>query len=308
MKYLLLADVNIPKEYEHLLNAKMPMQSILYPIVGLVLVLIATIIIAVVVGKKHGYQLLPLFTGATVFMFFNYFLVGIISMFVPAGSTAVYLIVVSLLTAFVPFMGRLFFIKLFAKKHNTLKDHLGYGVSFVGMRAVMNILTFVYPIANYAQLKSNGVAYYFPADAKAEDALEMAKTIEEILNTNYTYYMLLALVTIALVVYGFAVSVPIYVAFRNKKSKAWYAFALGTGAVISVAEVLFSNNLYAIPAIIVAIITAIVTAYFAIKLYNELMTEESEESEDSKEDKKNEGSISKNAHVKIPRFSNLDKL
>ena len=306
MKYLLLADVNIPQGYEHLLNAKMPMQAILYPIVGLLLVLIAAIIIAVVVGKKHKFQMLPLITGATIYMFFNYFLVGIISMFVPAGSMAVYLIVVSLLTAFVPFMGRLFFIKLFAKKYNTLQAHLGYGVGFIGMRCIMNILSFVYPIANYAQLKSNGVAYYFPADAEADAALEMAKTIEEILSTNYSYYMLLALVTISLIVYGFAVSVPIYAAFRNKKSKAWYAFVLGTGFVIAGAEVLFSSNTLAIPAIIVAMITAIVTAFFAVKLYNELLEKEVEE--ESKDDKKDEGSISKNAHVKIPRFSNLDKL
>lgn len=305
MKYLLLADVNIPQEYEYLLNANMPMQAILYPVVGLLLILITAIVMAVVIGKQHKYQMLPIFAGATIYAFFNYFLVGIISMYMPVGIVAVYLVLITLLSAFVPFMGRLFFIKLFAKKYNSLSSHLGYGVGIMGMRFIMSALSFVYPILNYSQIKANGIAYYFPADAEADAALEMAKTIEEIVTTNYTYYMLLALITIALLVYSVAVSIPIYAAFRNKKSKAWYAFALGTGAVISGAEVLFNNGIGVIPAILIAIATAGVTVFFAVKMYNELATEEQQE---PKEDKNDGGSISKNAHVKIPKFSNLDKL
>lgn len=305
MNNLFLTDVYIPKGYEFLLNAEMPHAAVIYPVIGLLMVLVVAIIMAVIVGKKHKMEILPIFAGATIYMFFGYFIVGIISMFVPAGNAALYIAIVSLLTGFIPFMGRLFFIKMFAKKHNKLSSHLGYGVGFMGMRTLMNLLTFVYPILYYTQINQNGVAAYFPKDAEEDVALEMAQTLEQILKTNYTHYILFALITIALIVYGLSVSMPMYAAFTGRKGKSWYGFALGTGIVIAVAEVLYSSEMFVIPAIIIALVVAGVTAFFAIKLYMELAGDEPEE---PKNDKPEEGSITKNAHTKIPKFSNLDKL
>lgn len=305
MKNLFLTDVYIPKGYEFLLEAEMPHAAVIYPVVGLLMVLAVAIIMAVVVCKKHKMEILPIFAGATIYMFFGYFVVGIVSMFIPAGNMALYIAIVSLLTAFVPFMGRLFFIKMFARKHNSLASHLGYGVGFMGMRTLMNLLTFVYPILYYAQINKNGIAAYFPADAKEDVALEMAQTLEQILKTNYTQYILFALITISLIVYGFSVAMPIYAAFKGRKSKGWYGFALGMGIIIAATEVLYSSDVFVIPAIIISLVAAGVTAFFAIKLYNELSVEEPEE---PNTDGTEEGSITKNAHTKIPKFSNLDKL
>ena len=305
MKNLFLTDVYIPKGYEFLLDAEMPHAAVIYPVVGLVMVLIVAIIMAVMVAKKHKMEILPIFAGATIYMFFGYFVVGIVSMFIPAGNIAVYIAVVSLLTAFVPFMGRLFFIKMFAKKHNNLASHLGYGIGFMGMRALMNLLMFVYPILYYSQINQNGIAAYFPADAEEDVALEMAQTLEQILKTNYSHYILLALITVALIVFGLAVSMPIYAAFTGRKSKSWYGFALGMGVVVAVAEVLYTNEVLVVPAIILALVASGVTAFFAIKLYIELAANEPEE---TKDDNDEAGSITKNAHTKIPKFSNLDKL
>ena len=75
--------------------------------------------------------------------------------------------------------------------------------------------------------------------------------------------------------------------------------------MVSLAEVLYSNNILVIPSIIMAMVAAGVTAFFAIKLYKELAEEEKEEPEENNNDN---GSISQNARVKIPKFSNLDKL
>ena len=305
MKNLFLTDVYIPKGYEYLLEAEMPHAAVIYPVVGLVMVLIVAIIMAVVVAKKHKMEILPIFAGATIYMFFGYFVVGIVSMFIPAGNLAIYIAIVSLLTAFVPFMGRLFFIKMFAKKHNNLASHLGYGVGFMGMRTLMNLLTFVYPILYYSQINRYGISAYFPKDAQEDAALEMAQTLEQILKTNYTHYILFALITIALIVFGLSVSMPMYAAFTGRKSKSWYGFALGMGVIVAVAEVLYSSEVFVVPAIIMALVAAGVTAFFAIKLYMELSGNEPEE---PKEDKPEEGSITKNAHTKIPKFSNLDKL
>ena len=305
MKDLLLTDVYIPQGYEYLLDEKMPNAALSFPLVGLILVLIAGIAMSVMVGKKHKLEMLPVFAGATIFMFFNYFIVGLVTMFMPKGNVALFMALTSMLTAFVPFMGRLFFIKMFAKKYNRLKSHLGYGVGIMCMRGLMNLLTFIYPILYYTQINKNGVAAYFPADAKEETALEMAKNLKEILETEYSQYMLFALITIALMVYAIAATMPIYVAFKGKKSKLWYVFALGMGLVVSLAEVLYSNNILVIPSIIMAMVAAGVTAFFAIKLYKELAEEEKEEPEENNNDN---GSISQNARVKIPKFSNLDKL
>ena len=305
MKNLFLTDVYIPKGYEYLLEAEMPHAAVIYPVVGLVMVLIVAIIMAVVVAKKHKMEILPIFAGATIYMFFGYFVVGIVSMFIPAGNLAIYIAIVSLLTAFVPFMGRLFFIKMFAKKHNNLASHLGYGVGFMGMRTLMNLLTFVYPILYYSQINRYGISAYFPKDAEEDAALEMAQTLEQILKTNYTHYILFALITIALIVFGLSVSMPMYAAFTGRKSKSWYGFALGMGVIVAVAEVLYSSEVFVVPAVIIALVAAGVTAFFAIKLYMELSVNEPEE---PKEDKPEEGSITKNAHTKIPKFSNLDKL
>lgn len=305
MKNLFLTDVYIPKGYEFLLEAEMPHAAVIYPVIGLLMVLILAIVMAVVVCKKHRMEILPIFAGATIYMFFGYFVVGIVSMFIPAGNMPLYITFVSLLTAFVPFMGRLFIIKMFAKKHNNVASHLGYGVGFMGMRTLMNLLTFVYPILYYSQINKYGISAYFPKDAKEDAALEMAQTLEQILKTNYTHYILFALITIALIVYGLAVAMPIYAAFRGRKSKGWYGFALGMGVIIAVAEVLYSNDVLVIPSIIIALIAAGVTVFFAIKLYGELSKDEPEE---PKAEDTEEGSISKNAHTKIPKFSNLDKL
>lgn len=301
--FALLTDVSIPKGYEYLLDKKMPFTALLYSVVAILLLIAVMVIVSIIVRKKEKGNFITLFSGVSIFMLFNYFLSAIISAFIPSNNMALYLILTALISSFLPFMGRLIIIKLFSRQYTGLKDHLGYGLGIMDMKALTTALVFVAPIANYIQINSYGVANFFPADLEAEAAMLRVENLLEMLKYDYSQCMLMALISIGMMFHYLAISLPIYAAYTGKKSKGWFAFALGSSFLVALGDVMYNNNVLAIPGIILVIIVAGVNVYFAIKLYKELEDSDEEESSQS-----SSGDISRYAHTKIPKFNDLDKL
>lgn len=301
--FTLSTDVAIPKGYEYLLDRTMPFTAISYSVVAMLILLAVMVGVSIFVRKKEKGSFITLFSGVSIFMLFNYFLAAIISAFMPRFNTALYLVLTALVSSFLPFMGRLVIIKLFSRQYTGLKEHLGYGLGIMDMKAITTLLVFIVPIANYIQMSSYGVAYFFPADIDAETALSRAENIAEMFAYDYSQCMLMAIISIGIMIHYVAISLPIYAAYTGKKSKGWFGFAIGTSFLVSLGDVMYNNDVLVIPAIILVVLVAGINVYFAIKLYKELA--DSEEKETSQN---NSGDISRYAHTKIPRFNNLDKL
>ncbi len=301
MNNLILAS-NIPEGYEYLLDQKMPITSIVYPIVCAVLILVIAVFLTILVKRQHKIYGLCTFAGVSIFMLFNYFLVMILTMFIPSANKVVFYIIAALMSTLVPFMGRLIVIKAFSRQHNTMAAHMSYGVGIMDMKAFVSIINFIIPISNYYQLEKYGVEYFFTSEEEVEVTLQRAENFAEIFGYNYSHYMLVAIVAICVAIYSLAVTVPIYAAFKGKKSKVWYAFAFGMGFIITLAECLFNNNIFVIPSIIAMIATTTATAVICYKLYKTMSYEDEEQEESANEN------ISGIAKTRIPKFKDLDKL
>ena len=301
--FALLTDVSIPKGYEYLLDKTMPFTALSYSIVSMLLLAAVMVGVSIFVRKKQKGSFVTLFSGVSIFMLFNYFLAAIISAFIPKMNTALYILLSALVSAVLPFVARLVVIKIFSRQYTGLKEHLGYGLGIMDMKAITTILIFVTPIANYIQINSYGVANFFPSELEAEVALGRAENLVTMFEYNYSQCILMALISIGMMLHYVAVSLPIYAAFEGKNRKRWFAFALGSSFLVSLGDVMYNNDVLAIPAIILVLLVAGVSVYFAVKLYKELGDSDEEETSQS-----NSGDISRYAHTKIPKFNNLDKL
>ena len=301
--FALLTDVSIPKGYEYLLDKTMPFTALSYSIVSMLLLAAVMVGVSIFVRKKQKGSFVTLFSGVSIFMLFNYFLAAIISAFIPKMNTALYILLSALVSAVLPFVARLVVIKIFSRQYTGLKEHLGYGLGIMDMKAITTILVFVTPIANYIQINSYGVANFFPSELEAEVALGRAENLVTMFEYNYSQCILMALISIGMMLHYVAVSLPIYAAFEGKNRKRWFAFALGSSFLVSLGDVMYNNDVLAIPAIILVLLVAGVSVYFAVKLYKELGDSDEEETSQS-----NSGDISRYAHTKIPKFNNLDKL
>ena len=301
--FALLTDVSIPKGYEYLLEKTMPFTALSYSIVGILLLIAVMVCVSIFVRRRQKGSLITLFSGVSIFMLFNYFLAAIISAFIPNVNIVLYLVLTALISSFLPFMGRLVIIKLFSRQYTGLNEHLGYGLGIMDMKALTTVLVLATPIANYIQISSYGVANFFPAELEAEVALERAKSLVTMFEYNYSQCMLMAIISIGMMLHYVAISLPIYAAYTGKKSKGWFAFALGSSFLVSLGDVMYNNDVLVIPAIILVVLVAGVNVYFAVKLYKELADSDEEDTSQN-----NSGDISKYAHTKIPKFSNLDKL
>lgn len=301
--FALLTDVSIPKGYEYLLDKTMPFTALSYSVVSMLLLAAVMVGVSIFVRKKQKGSFVTLFSGVSIFMLFNYFLAAIISAFIPKMNTALYILLSALVSAVLPFVARLVVIKIFSRQYTGLKEHLGYGLGIMDMKAITTILVFVTPIANYIQINSYGVANFFPSELEAEVALGRAENLVTMFEYNYSQCILMALISIGMMLHYVAVSLPIYAAFEGKNRKRWFAFALGSSFLVSLGDVMYNNDVLAIPAIILVLLVAGVSVYFAVKLYKELGDSDEEETSQS-----NSGDISRYAHTKIPKFNNLDKL
>lgn len=301
--FALLTDVSIPKGYEYLLDKTMPFTALSYSVVSMLLLAAVMVGVSIFVRKKQKGSFVTLFSGVSIFMLFNYFLAAIISAFIPKMNTALYILLSALVSAVLPFVARLVVIKIFSRQYTGLKEHLGYGLGIMDMKAITTILIFVTPIANYIQINSYGVANFFPSELEAEVALGRAENLVTMFEYNYSQCILMALISIGMMLHYVAVSLPIYAAFEGKNRKRWFAFALGSSFLVSLGDVMYNNDVLAIPAIILVLLVAGVSVYFAVKLYKELGDSDEEETSQS-----NSGDISRYAHTKIPKFNNLDKL
>lgn len=303
MKNLFLTDTSIPEGYEYLLDVKLPSTALSYSIVGIIVILITMIALTIFIRKKEKSSLVCVCGGISIFALFNYFLVMIVNMFVPTFNAVLYMVLSALIASVLPFIGRLLVIKLFSRKYRGLKEHLGYGVGIMEMKAISSIFVLFVPIMNYIQIADLGVAYFFPETLSEEVALKQAESLVEMLEFDYSQCMFMMLISLGIMIYQLAVSLPLYAAYSGKKGKGWYAFTLGTSFLVALGECLYNNDIFVVPAIILVLVVAGVSVYFAIKLYKEIKP-----SEPVEEVKKDGDDIGKNAHVKIPRFQNLDKL
>lgn len=292
----------LPEGFEYLVDEKIPVSSLTYTIVGMIIILAVAIALTVMVVKKHKLVGLCTFAGVSIFMLFNYFFVMILTMLIPAANKIAFIIIASLLSTLVPFMGRLIVIKAFSRQQNTFSSHVSYGVGIMNMKALVSLLTFVFPITNYYQLSKYGVEHFFPAGEDAEIALQRAENFADIFSYNYSQYMLVAIMVLGVMVYSLFASVSLYAAYNNKAGKGWYGFAFGMGFLVSLSECLYNNGILGVLPVILMIVAAVVTAVFSIRLYNSLEIEDEEEVKEKDED------ISKYAKVKIPKFKDLDKL
>lgn len=294
----------LPEGFQYLADERMPITALTYTIVGIILMLAVAVFLTVMTIRKHKLVGLCTFAGISIFMLFNFFLVIIITMFIPSGNEAIFIIFASLVSALIPFMGRLIVIKAFSRQQNSFSSHISYGVGIMGMKALVTILNFLIPISNYIQLSRHEIGYFFPAGEEAEIAKARAESIAKILNIEYSEYILMAIMALGVMVYSIAVTVPIYAAYKNKASKAWYGFAFGMGVLVNVFECLYNRNVKGthILAVVLMVVAAAVTLVVSYKLYKSIEIDTEEKPKNTASD------ISKNAHVKIPRFKDLDKL
>ena len=292
----------LPEGFENLAKETPSITMLTFPIAAMLVVILLAVILTVIIAKKHKPVPICTFAGVSIFMLFNFFLVMILTMFIPRTSIALYIILSALMSTLVPFMGRMIVIKVFSRQQNTFCSHISYGVGIMDMKALVSLLTFLIPITNYHQLNKYGLEYFFTAEDTAEMALARAENFRDILSYDYSQYMFVMLMVIGVMLYSVSVSVPLYAAFTGQKGKSWYGFAFGMGFLVNVAECLYNNEMFVIPAVIFMLVVAIATAVISFKLYKTLDIEKEEKVVVQKED------IAKNAHVRIPKFKDLDKL
>ena len=292
----------LPEGYEYLAKETPSITMLTFPIVAMIVIAIIAIVLTVIIGKRHKIVGICTFAGVSIFMLFNYFIVMILTMFIPRGIESLYYVLAALMSTLVPFMGRLIVIKFFSRQQNTFSSHISYGVGIMDMKAVVSLLTLLIPITNYSQLKKYGVEYFFNVEESAEMALARAKNFKNIFEMDYSQYMFVMLMVIGVMLYSIAISVPLYAAYNGKKGKSWYGFAFGMGFLVNLSETLYNNGKFVIPSVIFMLIVSIATAVISFKLYKTLSFEKEEKVVIQKED------IAKNAHVRIPKFKDLDKL
>ena len=292
----------LPEGFEDLAKMTPSITMLTYTIAAMVVVVLIAAILTVIIGKKHKLVPICTFAGVSIFMLFNFFVVMILTMFIPRTSMALYIILTALMSTLVPFMGRMIVIKAFSRQQNTFASHISYGVGIMDMKAVVSLLTFLIPITNFYQLNKYGVEYFFDVEETAEIAIARAENFRDILNYDYSQYMFVMLMVIGVMLYSVSISVPLYAAYTGQKGKFWYGFAFGMGFLVNVAECMYNNEMFVIPSVIFMLIVSIATAVISFKLYKTLSFEKEEKVVIQKED------IAKNAHVKIPKFKDLDKL
>ncbi len=303
MKNLFLADTSIPEGYEYLLEENLPVNALVYSIIGMVLIFIAMVALVVVIRNKEKGSVACLCAGVSIFLVFNFLLVMVFNIFIPSTSFGVYILITSLIASVIPFGGRALFTLLLSKKYDTIKDHFGYGLGIMGAKAVSSIFTLFVPVLNYIQIKNLGVEYFFPETLSADIAKEQALDLVEMLEFDYSQCIFMMLISVAIMVGHVALTMPIYAAGNGGKSKGWYGFGLGGTFLLTVCECLFNNDVFAIPSVFISIVISGVMVFFAIKLYKELKA-----AEEGKAAEKTSDDISRNAHTKIPKFKDLDKL
>ena len=292
----------LPEGYEYLAKETPSITMLTFPIVAMVVIVAIAVALTVMIGKRHKIVGICTFAGVSIFMLFNYFLVMILTIFIPKGIESLYYVLAALMATLVPFMGRMIIIKFFSRQQNTFSSHISYGVGIMDMKALVTLLTLVIPITNYSQLKKYGVEYFFNVEESAEMAIARAENFKAIFDMDYSQYMFVMLMTVGVMLYNIAISVPLYAAYNGKKGKSWYGFAFGMGFLVNLSETLYNNDKYVIPAVIFMLIVSISTAVVCYKLYKTLSFEKEERVVVQKED------IAKNAHTRIPKFKDLDKL
>lgn len=304
-------EFTLPDELQYILNATVSRTAATVAIVSMLLVFTALVVFIVLIRKKQKGPMFGIFGGAATYLIFYYFasntIVNLLFMIpVLKANVEVKALVIpisAVINALIPVLGRILTMKVFAFRCTKVGDQLSFGIGIMATEAVVVIANLFLNIIVYTSLAKTGIAEMLSGAETQEAYLEMAKEVDDMLSYDPMLFFLQAIRTISYMIFHVALTIPLFAAFQNKVSKAWYAGSFGAYLVLNVLRFLRSYGI--LPETVEAVITMLFTAafsYVVYVMYKKLYKDE--ERAGRKEEPVKNGSISGAAKKRMPKYIN----
>ena len=296
------------------LSAYVPRNSIILAIASLIIVLAAIIILFAVVWKKQKGTLFGVIGGICAYVMFynmainavnNILFMTVFKSF--ANNKYAVPLIVGLMCGTLPILGRMLMMKLFNANMKYVRDGLSHGIGIMGTEGAMSVTNFFFAIVTSNTINSMGLEKLLNNElaaegATAETATNLLNQAFEIINYDAAMYIYFAIITIILMVFHVAASIPLYAAYKNDEPKYWYLITMGAYTLVSITKFYGDNKV--IPVVLSIILMLIFTAafsFFAVKIYMKHYKDE------HPVDKKPSKAVPQEKK-KMPKFENLSNL
>lgn len=316
--------------------ATVPTSRLVFTIIGLVLLFAAIIAVVVLVTRKQKGNGFGILGGIATYLVFFYFTISIVitvlfsftplKKYVLKGddgtttitSTAVFVLVYTLVTALIPIAGRWMSNKAFGYRMTSFGQNLSFGLGIACTQAVFTMSTLFQMCASMVIINRSGLetlvsgiilknenGQYMVTEGMTAKAYSTLDTAMDLINFKTSAILLLSIVAILILIYQVAITVPLYAAHQKKIPMGWYGMVYGTYILIQGAQYLAERkviNEFAQFGIVLVVVAA--TTYFCYKQYMKFYKSEERDIKKEKEEmrKKLQGT------KKIPRFENLSNL
>ena len=299
------------------MTAKVSNGKIAAGIIGIVVILafvVATIIFIRKKQKGNGFGILG---GVITYISFNYFapslLINLIFVYSPFKkyadsvnkvivSTAAFIIVYTLSTAFLAVLGRMLANKVFAYRLKSFGEGFSFGQGIAYTQAAFTMSSLFQLVSPMIIINRSGLETLVSGAKDQEAATKMLDSAMELIGYKTSAIVMLTIVAVLFVIYQLAITIPMYAAYQKKIHKGYYGMVLG-----SIEAIQYMAERKVINVIVQLIVTAVVVAaitYVCIGIYNKCYKDEERDLDKEKEDKIKKMTTAK----KIPRFDNLSNL
>jgi len=302
------------------MTAKVSNGKIAAGIIGIVVILafvVATIIFIRKKQKGNGFGILG---GVITYISFNYFapslLINLIFVYSPFKkyadsvnkvivSTAAFIIVYTLSTAFLAVLGRMLANKVFAYRLKSFGEGFSFGQGIAYTQAAFTMSSLFQLVSPMIIINRSGLETLVSGAKDQEAATKMLDSAMELIGYKTSAIVMLTIVAVLFVIYQLAITIPMYAAYQKKIHKGYYGMVLGSYIVIEAIQYMAERKV--INVIVQLIATAVVVAaitYVCIRIYNKCYKDEERDLDKEKEDRIKKMTAAK----KIPRFENLSNL
>lgn len=285
------------------ISRTVPRSTIMCAIIAMLVVLAVGVMLFFWIKKRERVNGFGFFGGIATYMTFYYLGVSVIANLIVRflGTSYLTLLLLALVAAGLPMLGRVLAMKMFAYKMNKVADSLSFGVGIMASEGLMSIVNFFMIYISANTVNKVGVEQLLADAATQEEFNDMIASVLDIIDYEPVVIIGLVVTGISCMVFHLASSVPLFAAYQGKLSKGFYVFTAGTYFAMRLfmymTSARFLNQIFGM------ILVALGAALFTVTSVRIYKTCYKDEEKDGPQKKGGEP-----AKKKIPRFENLSKL
>ena len=304
-------------------TAKVGTSKIVVAILGMIVLFVAIIAVCILIKMKHSGGGFCLLWGICVYLLFFYFAISaIISLlfnYTPlkkcvdtstglnlVTNKGIFVLVYTLVAGLIPMIGRIATKYAFSYKNKPFAHNLAFGQGIACSFGIFSMSTLLQMISSMMLINKEGMEKLVEGATRQEEVNAVLQTATTLVNLKVYNIIILVVLTVALIVYQIAITVPIYGILQKKVKGYWYAIIFGSYLAIEALQRMTDygiiNDIVQFFGTIAVMAPVIV---FCIKIYKENYMVIPEDKD--KTPPANPGDKGVTPH-KIPKFENLSNL